>query len=72
MLALGFDIHERDPQAKVAVSTPGFGELGRTIASLDVPTLVVQEGGYYLEGLEANAVSFFEGLLGAKEGKEND
>jgi len=33
---------------------------------------VVQEGGYYLEGLEANAVSFFEGLLGAKEGREND
>lgn len=72
VLALGFDIHERDPQAKVAVSTPGFGELGRTIASLDVPTLVVQEGGYYLEGLEANAVSFFEGLLGAKERREND
>ena len=25
---------------------------------------IVQEGGYYLEGLEANAVSFFEGLSG--------
>ncbi|MCK0745874.1 histone deacetylase family protein [Chromohalobacter nigrandesensis] len=61
VLALGFDIHERDPQAKVAVSTPGFGRLGRVVADLDLPTLVVQEGGYYLEGLEANAVSFFEG-----------
>lgn len=64
VLALGFDIYELDPQAKVAVSTAGFGELGRRVASLNVPTLVVQEGGYYLEGLEANAVSFFEGLLG--------
>ncbi|SOC51851.1 Acetoin utilization deacetylase AcuC [Chromohalobacter canadensis] len=62
VLALGFDIHERDPQSKVAVSTPGFGKLGRVVAELDLPTLVVQEGGYYLEGLEANAVSFFEGL----------
>ena len=63
VLALGFDIYERDPQAKVAVSTAGFAELGRRVAELNVPTLVVQEGGYYLEGLEANAVSFFEGLL---------
>ncbi|WP_252106796.1 MULTISPECIES: histone deacetylase family protein [unclassified Halomonas] len=63
VLALGFDIFERDPQAKVAVSTQGFHELGRQIAALNLPTLVVQEGGYYLEGLEANAVSFFEGLL---------
>ncbi|WP_110684908.1 histone deacetylase family protein [Salinicola aestuarinus] len=64
VLSLGFDIHERDPQAKVAVSTPGFKRLGHDIAALDLPTLVVQEGGYYLEGLEENAVSFFEGLLG--------
>ncbi|KAA0018175.1 histone deacetylase family protein [Salinicola corii] len=63
VLALGFDIHEKDPQARVSVSTPGFGKLGRAIAGLDLPTLVVQEGGYYLEGLEANAVSFFAGLL---------
>ncbi|MCO7248161.1 histone deacetylase family protein [Halomonas sp. Mc5H-6] len=63
VLALGFDIYERDPQAKVAVSTAGFGQLGRIVAGLNLPTLVVQEGGYYLEGLEANAVSFFEGLL---------
>lgn len=66
VLALGFDIYELDPQAKVAVSTAGFAELGRRVAGLNVPTLVVQEGGYYLEGLEANAVSFFEGLLGNK------
>jgi len=64
VLALGFDIHEKDPQAKVAVSTPGFARLGDTVAGLNLPTLVVQEGGYYLEGLEDNAVSFFEGLLG--------
>ncbi|MDR5886628.1 histone deacetylase family protein [Vreelandella janggokensis] len=63
VLALGFDIDERDPQAKVAVSTPGFAKLGCTVAGLNLPTLVIQEGGYYLEGLEANAVSFFEGLL---------
>ncbi|MBZ9558407.1 MULTISPECIES: histone deacetylase family protein [unclassified Modicisalibacter] len=64
VLALGFDIFEKDPQAKVAVTTPGFARLGRAVADLERPTLVVQEGGYYLEGLEANAVSFFTGLTG--------
>lgn len=67
VLALGFDIYERDPQAKVAVSTAGFAELGRRMTELNLPTLVVQEGGYYLEGLEANAVSFFEGMLNIQQ-----
>ncbi len=63
VVTLGFDIHERDPQAKVAVSSPGFGRLGRTVADLGLPVLVVQEGGYYLEGLEENTRQFFTGLL---------
>ncbi|MFC0266885.1 histone deacetylase family protein [Kushneria aurantia] len=63
VLSLGFDIFEHDPQAQVAVTTPGFARLGEAVAGIGRPTLVVQEGGYYLEGLEANAVSFFEGLL---------
>ncbi|ANF56843.1 histone deacetylase family protein [Halotalea alkalilenta] len=62
VLALGFDIFERDPQAKVTVSSAGFERLGRTIGELDIPILVVQEGGYYLEGLEENARRFFTGL----------
>lgn len=62
ILALGFDIYREDPQAKVAVSTEGFGRLGQKIAALDLPVLVVQEGGYHLESLEANAGSFFGGL----------
>ena len=28
------------------------------------PTVVVQEGGYYIEGLESNAARFFAGLAG--------
>ncbi|MGE6606754.1 hypothetical protein ACQKE4_09545 [Halomonas sp. NPDC076908] len=50
-------------QYKVTASKLCFAEPSAGVASLHVPTLVVQEGGYYLEELEANAVSFFEGLL---------
>jgi acetoin utilization deacetylase AcuC-like enzyme len=60
---LGFDIYKDDPQAQVSVSTAGFRELGRRIGALDLPTLVVQEGGYHLESLESNVRGFFAGLL---------
>ncbi|MGD8430703.1 MAG: histone deacetylase family protein [Ectothiorhodospiraceae bacterium] len=64
ILTLGFDIHEKDPQAKVSVSETGFHRLAQTVAGLKLPLLVVQEGGYYLEGLEENTRQFFTGLGG--------
>ncbi len=63
VLALGFDIYKDDPQSKVAVTTEGFGRLGREIAALNLPTVVVQEGGYHIDTLAANTVSFFNGFL---------
>lgn len=65
VLSLGFDIFEKDPQAMVAVSEDGFERLGREVGGLKLPTLIVQEGGYYIEGLESNAARFFAGLAGA-------
>ena len=63
VLPLGFDIYKEDPQSKVSVSNEGFRRLGGKIGELDLPTLVVQEGGYHLESLELNVKTFFEGLL---------
>ena len=63
---LGFDVYKDDPQTKVAVTTEGFGRLGHLIAELNLPTLVVQEGGYHLETLAINTVSFFKGFLEQK------
>lgn len=65
IVTLGFDIHEKDPQAKVAVTSEGFARLGRTVAGLGLPLLVVQEGGYYLEGLAENTRQFFSGIAAA-------
>jgi acetoin utilization deacetylase AcuC-like enzyme len=66
VLALGFDIYKDDPQSKVAVSTEGFGKLGQAIGALDLPSVIVQEGGYHLESLEDNARAFFGGFMGAR------
>ncbi len=61
VLSLGFDIYELDPQTKVAVTTPGFARLGERVRSLGLPCVIIQEGGYHLESLEANAEAFFGG-----------
>ncbi|MBP0598659.1 histone deacetylase family protein [Herbaspirillum sp. LeCh32-8] len=62
VLSLGFDIFEKDPQAMVGVTAAGFERLGRAVGRFGLPTLVVQEGGYYIEGLQDNAERFFAGL----------
>lgn len=62
VVTLGFDIDKNDPQAKVAVSSEGFRRLAESVAAASVPILVVQEGGYYLEGLAENTRQFFSGL----------
>lgn len=66
VLALGFDIYKDDPQSLVAVSTAGFGRLGEAIGALKLPTLIVQEGGYHLDSLEANAHAFFGGFAAGR------
>ena len=63
VVPLGFDIYENDPQAKVSVSHQGFHRLGRALAGLDLPVLVVQEGGYDIDSLRENGLQFFGGLL---------
>lgn len=62
VLALGFDIYKDDPQSQVAVTTEGFRRLGEAIGALGLPSVIVQEGGYHLQSLEANARAFFDGF----------
>jgi len=64
VFALGFDIYKDDPQSLVAVTGDGFQRLGRAVASLGLPTVYVQEGGYHVDTLAANFRQFFTGVLG--------
>ncbi|SFH66602.1 Acetoin utilization deacetylase AcuC [Collimonas sp. OK307] len=66
VLALGFDIYKEDSQSRVAVTTDGFRRLGDAVGALGLPTAIVQEGGYHIESLEANAAAFFGGFAGAR------
>jgi len=64
VFALGFDIYKDDPQSLVAVTGDGFQRLGRAVASLGLPTVYVQEGGYHVDTLAENFRQFFTGVLG--------
>lgn len=51
VVAAGFDAHEDDPLAEMAVTADGFRELARRSATLAPRTAAVLEGGYNLETL---------------------
>ncbi|MDX1380097.1 MAG: histone deacetylase family protein, partial [Xanthomonadales bacterium] len=62
VVALGLDAFEGDPFGGLRVSTAGFGEIGRRVATLRRPTLLVQEGGYLCDDLGANLQQFLGGF----------
>ncbi len=62
LVSVGFDAFEGDPIGILRVTTPGFGEIGRRIGALGLPTVLVQEGGYNLEALGANLAAFLGGF----------
>jgi acetoin utilization deacetylase AcuC-like enzyme len=64
VVSLGFDTYGQDPIADFALSTDVYHEVGRHVAGLGLPTLVLQEGGYYVRKLGENARTWLRGLLG--------
>lgn len=62
VLAAGFDGYTLDPIGAFELTTDDFHTIGVAIGELDLPTLVVQEGGYYTPDLGANVVALLHGL----------
>lgn len=65
VLSLGFDTFERDPIADFAITTDDYRRIGAAIGELGLPVIALQEGGYAVDAIGANAVAFFAGLQGA-------
>jgi acetoin utilization deacetylase AcuC-like enzyme len=51
VVSLGVDAGASDPESPLRVSNRGFAAVGERLASLDLPTVLIQEGGYDLEAL---------------------
>jgi acetoin utilization deacetylase AcuC-like enzyme len=62
VLAAGLDISIDDPFQGFAIKTEDFTTIGRAIAGLNLPTAVVQEGGYPSPSLGRNLAALLEGV----------
>ena len=58
----GADTYAGDPISYFSIETADYPQIGRRIASLGVPTLVVMEGGYAIDALGANVAAFLSGF----------
>jgi acetoin utilization deacetylase AcuC-like enzyme/GNAT superfamily N-acetyltransferase len=62
IIALGLDTAHGDPTGTWDLLPADFAENGQLLGALQLPTLVVQEGGYDTRVLGENARHFFSGL----------
>jgi acetoin utilization deacetylase AcuC-like enzyme len=62
VVSLGTDAVAEDPLGLLALSADTFAKVGQRIAELDLPALVVQEGGYDLASIGECVASFLLGL----------
>jgi acetoin utilization deacetylase AcuC-like enzyme len=66
VVALGLDAFEGDPFGGLSVTTSGFSRIGEAVASLGLPTVIVQEGGYLCDELGDNLTAFLTGFGGKR------
>lgn len=66
IVSAGFDTHKDDPTQSVpgesGLTSDYYQKLGKRIAALRLPTLVIQEGGYDTKVLGKNVALFLRGL----------
>ena len=63
IIAAGFDTHIDDPIGGFKLQTEDYLSIGNQFKSLEVPTLVCQEGGYNIDNLGDCAKNFLLGLI---------
>jgi acetoin utilization deacetylase AcuC-like enzyme len=64
LVSLGFDTFHLDPIGDLALTTEGYHEMGRRVASLGRSLVVLQEGGYHVAALGENARAWLRGAEG--------
>ena len=65
VISAGFYTFDGDPIGDLALRTPDYERIGRMIGALGTAMVVLQEGGYALDALGANALALLTGLRGA-------
>ena len=62
VVSAGLDMYEKDPMGGTLLTTTDFNDIGQMLGGLGVPTVAVQEGGYYTPHLGRNAHALLSGM----------
>ena len=62
VVSLGVDTYVHDPLGTFELTTPDYTSMAGRIGQLELPTVVVQEGGYAVADIGRNVVAFLAGL----------
>lgn len=62
IVSFGADTYAGDPISHFTLKQENFGAIGRQIAALSLPTLVIMEGGYATSDLGKNVAVFLEAI----------
>ena len=63
VVSLGVDTYALDPLSDLGLTRKVFHAMGSQIGEIEIPTIVVQEGGYDQEDLAYNVQSFLRGIV---------
>ena len=66
VVSLGIDTYAEDPLGDFALTTDVYAEMGKRLAEVARPLVVLQEGGYYLPRLGENVLRFLAGVESAQ------
>jgi acetoin utilization deacetylase AcuC-like enzyme len=60
IVSAGMDTFDGDPLGTFKVTQNGISQIGAQIAALQLPTVIIMEGGYANEALGTNIVTLLE------------
>ena len=63
VVSAGMDIYADDPLGRIKVTTEGIGEIAKSIADLELPTVIIMEGGYANAALGKNILAFLSAFV---------
>lgn len=66
VVSVGFDTYINDPIGGFRLTSPFYEVIGKEINVLQLPTLLIQEGGYNVQDLGKIAISFLNGFVEEK------
>ena len=62
LISLGVDTYENDPISFFKLKSDDYFDVGRIISNLNLPTLFVMEGGYFIDEIGINTVNILKGF----------